>query len=158
MSAHGSDFAGIMDRELGRLEAELRAYRDEDNLWVMQGAQKNAPGTLALHLVGNLMAFVGADLGGTGYVRDREAEFGDRDVSRGELLGQVAECRRMLASVLPEVPANVMDGPHPGKLPEHMAGFTTHHLLVNLTWHLGWHLGHIYYHRLAVEGGQPELP
>src|SRR5262245_9241746 len=35
----------------------------------------NSVGHLILHLTGNLNHFVGAKLGGTGYVRDREREF-----------------------------------------------------------------------------------
>jgi len=152
MSSIGKDFAFIIDRELGRLEAEVSAYRDEDDLWVTQGAQKNAPGTLVLHLVGNLLAFVGADLGATGYVRDRPAEFSDRGVPRDQLLARVRECREVVPRVLSGLSDEVFARPHPGALPEPMAGFSTHRLMVNLSWHLGWHLGHIYYHRLAVEG------
>src|SRR2546422_8525585 len=46
----------------------------------------NCAGTLALHLGGNIQFFVGAVLAGTGYVRDRDAEFARRDVPRAELL------------------------------------------------------------------------
>src|SRR5690606_9811828 len=86
MSSLGKELSTHFDRELRHVADEIGAYRDEKNLWVMLGAQRNAPGTLALHLAGNLLHYVGAELGDTGYVRDRPAEFGDRDVPRDALL------------------------------------------------------------------------
>jgi len=147
----GGDLAEVFGRELDRVRDEIEAYGDEDALWRVQGAQKNAPGTLVLHLVGNLLHYIGAEIGGTGYVRDREAEFADRDVPRAELLARVAECRAVIVPVLESTDDEVMDGAYPGGLPGRMAGATTRAFLVHLTWHIGWHLGHIYYHRLALE-------
>jgi hypothetical protein len=146
----GADLAAVFGRELDRVRDEIEAYEDEAALWRAQGAQKNAPGTLVLHIVGNLMHYIGAELGGTGYVRDRVAEFEDRDVPRSELLECVAECREVIVPVLEAVGDERMGATYPGVLPTHMAGVTTRAFLIHLTWHLGWHLGHIYYHRLAL--------
>jgi len=41
----------------------LRAYRDEYELWVCPDGIVNSTGTLALHLTGNLMHYIGAVLG-----------------------------------------------------------------------------------------------
>jgi hypothetical protein len=146
----GGDFAAIFDRELGRLAREVEAYEDESALWSVQGGQKNSPGTLVLHLVGNLMHYIGAELGGTGYVRDREAEFSELGLPREELLMRVAECRTAIASVLESLSDDVMAATYPGEAPGGMEGVTTRAFLLHLTWHIGWHLGHIYYHRLAL--------
>lgn len=151
MSDEGRELAMILGREVGHVAEEIAAYRDEKNLWVMLGAQRNAPGTLALHLAGNLLHYVGAVLGGTGYVRDRGAEFGERDVPRAELLRRLAECRETVTRTLERVEADVLAAPFPGELPPPLAGMTTRALLIHLTWHLGWHTGQIYYHRLATE-------
>ena len=82
----GKEFAEIVGRELDRLSELIASYRDPDSLWNVTGDAQNPPGTLALHLAGNLEHYVGAVLGDTGYLRDRVAEFADRDVPKEEIL------------------------------------------------------------------------
>lgn len=147
----GADMAKLFGRELDRLATEIDAYESEQHLWQTLGAQKNPPGTLALHLVGNLLHYIGAELGGSGYVRDRDAEFGDRDVPRGDLLRRISDCRSTVTAVLEDLDDDRLGDRYPGELPEHLAGATTRGWLLHLLWHMGWHLGHIYYHRLAIE-------
>ncbi len=154
-SEAGSDFAAIFDRELGRVAREVEAYRMESNLWLTPGGTRNAAGTLVLHIVGNLEAYIGAGLGDSRYVRDREAEFSRRGVPRAELLMEIEACRETLRRVLPQIDDPVMEGDYPGTPPERLAGIGTRAFLIHLTWHLGWHLGQIYYHRLIVEGDVP---
>jgi len=152
MNTLGRDLAGILVREVDRVAEEIAAYRDERNLWVTVGAQRNAPGTLALHLAGNLEHFVGAGLGRTGYVRDRAAEFGDRDVPRAVLISRLREARDVIDAVLTPVSDEALrDARFEVDVPEAYRAMSVHALLVHLTWHLGWHQGQIYYHRLAVE-------
>ncbi|MDH5588729.1 MAG: DinB family protein [Gemmatimonadota bacterium] len=152
-STVGSDFQYLFDRDLGRLAEELEAYPDDAEIWRVAGSIKNSAGTLALHMVGNLMHFVGAVLGETGYVRDREAEFGDRDVPRAELLRRIGECRAVLADVLPALSDTAFREDFPGKLPAQLEGATTHRFLLHLSGHFTWHLGQVDYHRrLLVEG------
>ena len=38
----------------------------------------NSGGNLALHLIGNINHFFGANLGGTGFVRKRDLEFSNK--------------------------------------------------------------------------------
>src|SRR5439155_226332 len=64
---------GILARDLRALRREIEAYPNERDLWQVQPGITNSAGNLALHLAGNLQYFVGAVLGGTGYVRDRDA-------------------------------------------------------------------------------------
>lgn len=152
VSTMASDLGHVIARELDGVAEEISAYRDERNLWVTQGAQRNAPGTLALHLAGNLQHYVGAGLGATGYVRDRPAEFHDRDVPRDVLLQRLADARDTVLRVLSNVPDKTLrDGRIAVEVPEAYRDLSPHGYLVHLTWHLGWHQGQIYYHRLAVE-------
>ncbi|MFC6802681.1 hypothetical protein ACFQDE_13950 [Deinococcus caeni] len=81
-------------RDLEKLTLELEAYPDEASVWAVPDGVLNSGGTLALHLIGNLSQFVGADLGGVPFVRDRAAEFARRDVPRAELIAGVRGCRR----------------------------------------------------------------
>jgi len=81
--------AAILRRDLGALRREIEAYADERDIWRVAPGISNCAGTLALHLGGNIQFFVGAVLAGTGYVRDRDAEFARRDVPRAELLREI---------------------------------------------------------------------
>jgi uncharacterized damage-inducible protein DinB len=152
VSATGKDLALVIGRELDRVAEEIAAYRDERNLWVTQGAQRNAPGTLALHLAGNIQHYVGAGLGATGYVRDRNAEFNDRDVPREQLLERLRTARDTAVRVLSALDEETFaSGRFAVDLPDAYADMTVRAYMIHLTWHLGWHQGQIYYHRLSVE-------
>jgi uncharacterized damage-inducible protein DinB len=54
---------------------ELAAPLSEEQFWRKPIDPGNSVGHLVLHLTGNLSHFVGGQLGGTGYQRDREREF-----------------------------------------------------------------------------------
>ena len=151
MTRRGPHFAEIFGRELDRLASEVEAYSEESDLWVRQGTQGNAPGTLTLHLVGCLHHYIGAALGGTGYVRDRPAEFSDRDVPRERLLEVIQGCRDTIVPTLAGLDGAALDDVYPGEAPVRMQGISTNGYLTHLVWHTGWHLGQIYYHRLACE-------
>jgi hypothetical protein len=151
----GPAYASILIRELERLVRQLEAYPDEADLWRTPGSVKNSAGTLALHLAGNLEHFVGTVLGETGYVRDREGEFGDRDVSRDEIIRRIRACQETMRETLGGMDDATLLAPYPGPLPATLgsevasAAFLTH-----LTWHFGWHLGQIDYHRRILVGGE----
>ena len=58
----------------------------------------------------------------------------------------------MTLRVLSELDEGVFDaGTFAVDLPEPYADMSVRGFLVHLIWHLGWHEGQIYYHRLAVE-------
>lgn len=140
--------AAIFDRDLRGLRRELEAYSDERQLWTPVPGISNVAGTLALHLTGNLQHYLGAKLGGTGYVRDRAAEFARRDVPRSELLGEIEAARSAVKAGLA--------GPVPPDLeadfPETIGGskVRTGDYLVHLTTHFAYHLGQVDYHRRVV--------
>jgi uncharacterized damage-inducible protein DinB len=48
-----------------------------ERLWTRPFPYGNSVGHLLLHLTGNLSYYIGAQIGGIGYVRDRPREFGD---------------------------------------------------------------------------------
>src|SRR5438477_6587155 len=113
-----STVAAIVDRELKTVRRELDAYPDEQLMWHMVPGIPNSGGTLALHLAGNLQHYIGAQLGHTGYVRDRPAEFARRDVPRAELLDQVETARSVAASVL----GRLRDADLPKQFPDVITG------------------------------------
>jgi len=149
MSGTGTELAALFGRELDRLANEIAAYDRDADLWTTMGAQKNAPGTLAVHTVGGLLHFVGAVLGDTGYVRDRDLEFAERGLARDAVAQRIRDCRDAVVPILEGLPDDVLSANYPARLPPAMEGATTRAFLMYLLWHLGWHTGQVYYHRLG---------
>ena len=138
----------VVLRDLQSLAREVEAYPDDETLWRSVPGVANSGGTLALHITGNLRHFVGAKLGGTGYVRDREAEFARRNMTRRELTREIASA---VADV--EGTFNSLSDADVGCVfPDQIAGrrIDTEIWLVHLVAHLGYHLGQIDYHRRLV--------
>ena len=151
----GPAYADILVRELERLIRQVEAYPDEADLWRTPGSTKNSAGTLALHLAGNLEHFVGSVLGETGYMRDRDSEFGDRDVPREEIIRRIRACQATMRGTLDAMDDATLLSPYPGKLPSVFSADTTSAAFVaHLIWHCGWHLGQIDYHRRILVGGE----
>ena len=88
MTSLTSSIGAILVRELTSLKQEIEAYPDDADLWRVVPGITNPAGTLALHMAGNLQHFVGAILGATEYVRNRDAEFSSRGLSKAELVGR----------------------------------------------------------------------
>lgn len=137
-------------RELGSLRRELEAYADEQLIWALPPGLPNSAGTLALHLAGNLRHYVGAILGGNGYIRNRDEEFAARDVPREVILEQISEAEVAVGSTLPRLSEEQMSQPFSEPIREHH--LQTGELLIQLAVHLAYHLGQVSYHRRFVTG------
>ena len=75
-------FAELYERELLKLRDEINNFKDDNNIWRGTDGVTNSVGTLTLHLIGNLSFTIGAKIGNTGYVRDREREFSATGIPR----------------------------------------------------------------------------
>jgi DinB superfamily len=148
--AFAADLAAMLDRDLRALRRELEAYPDERQIWQPVPGLTNTAGTLALHLAGNLQHYVGARWGGTGYVRDRDAEFARRDVPRAELIAGIERARTAVAAGLSALGAEEVDAEYP----ELIAGCRIRigDYLVHTAVHLAYHLGQVDAHRRVVTG------
>jgi len=142
--------AAVLARDLATLRRELEAYADERAIWATPPGAPNAAGTLALHLAGNLRHYLGAVLGGDGYVRDRDAEFARRDVPRAELLADIAEAEAAVHRALAALPDARLAEEFPQPVGERRVRIADY--LVHLTVHLAYHLGQVDYHRRLVTG------
>jgi hypothetical protein len=142
--------AAIFDRDLRALKREVEAYPDERGLWTQVPGISNVAGTLVLHLAGNLQHYLGARLGGTGYVRDRAAEFARRAVPRSELLREIEVARSAVRVTLSQSAQLDLEA----EFPEIVGGTSVSigDYLVHLTTHFAYHLGQIDYHRRVVTG------
>jgi len=64
-------------KKLAGVVHELTAPLSDEQLWAKPFAFGNSVGHLVLHLTGNLNYYVGTQIAGTGYTRDRPLEFTD---------------------------------------------------------------------------------
>lgn len=144
-----TDFKLLYDRELERLKTEIAAYKNEATLWLISGQISNSAGNLCLHLAGNLNTYIGDGLGHSGYRRNRDMEFSQREGTRDSLLILINETKaavdKGLSSLADEdlntdFPLVIWQQPH-----------STAYTLVNLLWHLGYHIGQINYHRRLLD-------
>jgi hypothetical protein len=140
----------ILLRDLDALRREIQAYAREDDLWTVPPGIQNSAGTLARHAAGNLQHFIGAQLGGTGYVRDRDAEFAGRTVPRSELEAGLAQTMRAVRTTLDTLAPERLAEPYP--LEVGGVRLSTGMFLVHLATHLAYHLGQVDYHRRLVTG------
>jgi hypothetical protein len=145
-----SALRSIFERDLRALRRQVEAYPDEQLLWRLIPGLTNAAGTLVLHLAGNLQHFLGARLGRTGYVRQRDAEFARRGVARAMLLSEIDAAGHAIAAGF----SGLTDAQLSDEFPEVIGGmrFTTGDYLMHLTTHFAYHLGQVDYHRRAVTG------
>src|SRR5258708_19826724 len=80
MSELSSVVSKNFDRYYERVAAQIRTLvqpLSEDEFWVRPFSFGNSVGHLILHLTGNLNYYVGTQIAGTGYVRNRDLEFTD---------------------------------------------------------------------------------
>lgn len=139
----------IFERDLNKLKEEINSYKDEQNLWKLEGSISNSAGNLALHLIGNLNHFIGAILGNTGYVRERDKEFSDKNIPREKILKDIDVTINIVKNTL----SNLSDEVLLSQFPEKKQGqeYPTNFILLHLLAHLEYHLGQINYHRRLLD-------
>lgn len=139
----------LLDRDLAVLEKEISSYPSDADLWNVAGDIKNPAGNLCLHLCGNLQYYIGAVLGNSGYVRNRDAEFSTKGLSKEELLNEIATTRKAVALALENLNPTVLETTYPVEV--FKDPMTTGYFLIHLSAHLGYHLGQINYHRRLLQ-------
>jgi uncharacterized damage-inducible protein DinB len=133
------------------LIAELEELRDavrqlaeplsEADVWRKPIDPGNSVGHLILHLTGNLNHFVGAQLGQTGYVREREREFTEsQPPSKAAALANLDAAVATFRRVVERLSAEQLAAPHP-----HAAFGTVTKALVHLVAHFALHRGQMSY-------------
>jgi hypothetical protein len=144
----------LYEQNLEKLRAEIEGYADESDLWKTSGEIPNSGGNLCLHLIGNLNHFFGAVLDGTDYVRNRDAEFADKQVSKEKLLKDISATFPVVKATLEKLTAEDFAKIYPIEV----FGYpmTTEYFLIYLVGHFNYHLGQIDYHRriLATDGNK----
>ena len=143
--------ASLFERDLTRLKEELSQYSSENTIWEIDKNIANSAGNLTLHLIGNLNAYFGTEIGKTGYVRNRPLEFSDKNVPREALIQQIDDTILMVKSALTSLQTADFEKEYPVLVfaeKTTMGYFFTH-----LAAHLSYHLGQINYHRRFLDAG-----
>jgi DinB superfamily len=150
MTSFAADVIALLTRELDGFARELGLFPDDDSIWRTVPGITNPAGNLALHVAGGLQYLIGAVLGHTGYVRDRDAEFGRRSGTRSDVIAELDRALVVVREVLPQLSATAMAAEYP----EPVLGvrFQTGRFLLHLCAHAAFHLGQAGYLRRAMTG------
>jgi len=150
VSRTAADFSRSLIRELEGFKRELALFPDDEAVFATLPGVANSAGNLALHVAGNLQHFIGTVLGKTGYVRNREREFGLRSSPRENIYAELDAAIEVVRKVLPEISDATLDA----DFPEAVMGtqFNTRAFLVHLCSHAGFHLGQAGYLRRILTG------
>lgn len=144
----------LLDRDLNRLINEIELYKSEEKIWSVEKEIANSAGNLCLHLIGNLKAYIGDEIGKSGYIRQRELEFSAKNIPRDVLIKQVVETIAVVHQSLDKISEEDLQKEYPLRVFEEST--SVEYFLMHLTTHLAYHLGQINYHRRLLDSnGQP---
>lgn len=127
--------------------AELHKWADaldEEQFWMNPYAYGNSVGHLVLHLTGNLSYYIGTQVAGTGYVRQRDVEFAEtRRPSKDEVLRKLDEAITMVVATIEKQGEQDWTLPYTGERePESKDRFT---IFLRCAVHFYNHVGQISY-------------
>jgi len=143
--------AALLERELEGFQRELDLFPDDETMWRTLPGVANSAGNLALHVAGGLQHYVGAVLGGTAYVRNRDGEFSRRTGSRGALVEQLQKAAVAIRTVVPNLTDAVLEHDFPETvIPDRR--IQTLRFLLHLCAHASFHLGQAGYLRRGLTG------
>lgn len=144
-----SNLRQVFKRDLNKLVTEVKAYSSEDKLWLTTEGISNCGGNLCLHLIGNLNTFISAELGNSGYIRQRELEFSQKNVPITELISQIENTILTVDSTLEKLSEKELNLEYP--IIVFKDKMTTGYFLMHLATHLAYHLGQVNYHRRLLD-------
>ena len=134
--------------EIENLAKEISLYSTNENLWITKENISNSGGNLALHIIGNLNHFIGATLLQTDYVRNREAEFADKNISKDILIEQLKNAQEIVNQAFGKMTEEDLLKTYPY---DFMGSNSTGFYITRFLCHLSYHLGQINYHRRLLD-------
>lgn len=143
-----NDLVILFVRELETFQREIEMFPDDASLWKTMPGVSNSVGNLGAHLAGNVQHFIGAVLGKSGYIRNRDREFARRDGTRAEIVADLQAAIDAVKKYLPALTAADLDREYP----EAVGGvkMRTGLFLTHLLSHAGFHLGQADYLRRTM--------
>ncbi|UUF16772.1 MULTISPECIES: DinB family protein [Flavobacterium] len=139
----------LFNRDLNKLKFEIESYEFEKQIWVIDKNISNSAGNLTLHLIGNINTYIGAQIGKTGYIRNRPLEFSLKDIPKSELIDKIENTIIVVNDVLDILTEEDLNKIYPEIVFE--KEMTTGFFLVHLSTHLAYHVGQINYHRRLLD-------
>lgn len=141
--------ASFYARDLTRMIEELNSFKEDNNIWRTTGTLKNSAGNLALHIIGGTNFLIGHQLANTGYVRNRQLEFTQKNVDRKILVSGLEALIPLIETTLHQYTDEDLQSDYP--IPFDDAVRTKSYVLVQLLAHLNYHLGQMNYLRRSLE-------
>lgn len=139
----------LFERDLKKLKFEIESYQNENNMWRVESAIANSAGNLCLHIIGNLNTYIGAQMGNTNYIRNRELEFSIKNIPKSTLILQIDSTTQTVLDTLNLISDDDLKKEHPFLVFDSKTSIEF--LLIHLTTHLSYHLGQINYHRRLLD-------
>jgi uncharacterized damage-inducible protein DinB len=148
-----SSLAGYYEEVRARLHQWV-APLSIDQLWRKPYPYGNSIGHLLLHLTGNLNYYIGAQIAGTGYVRDRDREFNEpRQLPKEQVLAEFDRAIAMVAATIRQQSAEDFAKPYSAALePKARDRFT---VFLRMAAHAYHHVGQITYLSMEVARRAP---
>jgi len=142
--------------EVQRKVHDLIEPLSTEQIWTRPYPYGNSIGHLLLHLTGNLNYYIGAQIAGTGYVRDRNREFTETEKKPKEQV--LADFDRAIAMVVSTIRAQSPDDwCAPYTSADAAAGKDRFTVLMRMSAHAYHHVGQmIYLCKELSKAGSPE--
>lgn len=139
----------LFNRDLNRLKKEIESYTSEEKIWIIDKQIANSSGNLCLHIAGNLNTYIGKELGGINYIRNRDQEFSLKYIPRTVLVKKITGLMSMIDQVLSKLDESELSKEYPLFVLDTRT--STEYMLVHLATHLAYHLGQVNYHRRLLD-------
>jgi uncharacterized damage-inducible protein DinB len=128
---------------------DLAAPLTQEQFWAKPFPFGNSFGHLVLHLTGNLNYYIGAQIAGTGYVRDRPREFSEAaPPSKDEVLKKFEEAIKLVLRTIPEQSEEDWSKPYTATGAEALDRFD---MVLQCATHLHHHIGQMMYLCFALK-------
>ncbi|MBC7557682.1 MAG: DUF1572 family protein [Chryseobacterium sp.] len=118
-------------------------------MWRTEEGISNSAGNLILHIIGNLRAFISIPLANISYMRERELEFCQKNISKIWLLENIDIAAEEIKTAFNNIDDSLSDEDYLFLIGPNQ--FTYHLALVHLYGHLSYHLGQINYYRRLLD-------
>ena len=135
----------LYGKELDKLKNEINTYESDDLIWKQADGIQLTGGNLCLYMAGNLQHYIGAMIGDSGYIRNKEAELKAKNVSKERLMEEIENTRQVVVDTLEQVSKAELLKIFPTK--DFEEPVTTEYYLVHLLNNFCYHLGQIHFHR-----------
>jgi uncharacterized damage-inducible protein DinB len=135
-----SDYYARIRNDVHRLVDPLST----EQLWLSPYTYGNSVGHLILHLTGNLNYYIGTQIAGTGYVRDRNREFAEKEHEpKEQVLANFDRAIAMVVSTIQQQSADDWSAPYSAAMETSVKD--RFDMVLRCTAHAYHHVGQIIY-------------